>query len=359
MLRQYAALTWMLFKAYVRDRGAIFFSILIPIFITAIFGVLNFAGSSKVVVGVVNEAQNPASNLFIENLKRVDVLDIRTGDRDPEVTALRRGERDIVFVFPSDFAPSPQKSAGITVYEHAGRPQQVQIAESILGTMIDQASFAALQAQPLAKLERQQVDANNLTYVDFLIPGMVAMSIMQLGVFSVAFGLVQFRRTGALRRLMATPLRPAVLLAAQTTVRLVMMFLQVLLLIGIGIVFFKFHLVGSLPELLAVGVLGGLVFLTFGFIIAGTAKTEDQAAPLANMVSMPQMFLSGVFFSTATLPAWLKPIAALFPLTFFADAAREISTQGAHLWDVSKDLAGLAVWLVIGFVAAARFFRYD
>src|SRR5439155_5416031 len=123
--------------------------------------------------------------------------------------------------------------------------------------------------------------------------------------------------------------------------------------------FFKFHLVGSLPELLAVGVLGGLVFLTFGFVIAGTAKTEDQAAPLANMISMPQMFLSGVFFSTATLPAWLKPIAALFPLTFFADAAREISTQGAHLWDVSKDLAGLGVWLVVGFVIAARFFRYD
>jgi len=106
-------------------------------------------------------------------------------------------------------------------------------------------------------------------------------------------------------------------------------------------------------------VLGGLVFLTFGFVIAGTAKTEDQAAPLANMISMPQMFLSGVFFSTATLPAWLKPIAALFPLTFLADAAREVSTQGAHVWDVSKDVLGLVVWLVVGFVAAARFFRYE
>lgn len=359
MLRQYATLTWMLFKAYLRDRGAIFFSILIPILITAIFGVLNFGGSNKVTVGIVDEARNPASNLFIDNLKRVEILDVRLGEHDPELGALRRGERDIVFVFPADFAPSPQRSAAIDVYEHAGRPQQVAIAESVLGSQINQISFASLGAQALAKIAPQKVDANNLTYVDFLIPGMIAMSIMQLGVFSVAFGIVQFRRTGALRRLMATPLRPAVLLAAQTTVRLVMMFLQVLILVGMGILFFKFHLVGSLPELLAVGVLGGLVFLTFGFVIAGTAKTEDQAAPIANIVSMPQMFLSGVFFSTATLPAWLKPIAALFPLTFFADAAREVSTQGAHLWDVSKDLAGLAIWLVVGFVAAARFFRYD
>jgi ABC-2 type transport system permease protein len=112
-------------------------------------------------------------------------------------------------------------------------------------------------------------------------------------------------------------------------------------------------------ELLLVGLLGGLVFLTIGFAIAGAARTEDQAAPLANIVSMPQMFLSGIFFSTATLPAWLKPVAALFPLTFFADAAREVSTQGAHLWDVSKDLAGLAVWLVVGFAVAARLFHYD
>ncbi len=358
-MRQYLTLSWLLFKAYLRDRGALFFSILIPILITAIFGVLNFGGANQVVVGVVDEAANASSGRFIDGLKGVDALQLRGGDRDGELRALRRGERDLVVVFPADFAPNPRQSAAITVYEHAARPQQVGIAEAILARVVDEATFAAVGAQPLARLEREQVDAKRLTYVDFLIPGMVSMSIMQLGVFSVAFGIVQYRRTGALRRLMATPLRPATLLAAQTTVRLVMMFLQVLILIGMGLLFFNYHLVGSIGELLVVAVLGGLVFLTFGFAIAGTAKTEDQAAPLANLVSMPQMFLSGIFFSTAALPAWLRPITALFPLTFLADAAREIATQGEHLWDVPRDLAGLALWLVIGFVVAVRLFRME
>lgn len=358
-MRQYLFLSWLLFKAYLRDRGALFFSILIPILITAIFGVLNFGGSSKVVVGVADDAKNAASARFVDGLGKVDALEVRTGDRDGELRALQRGERDVVLVFPPDFSPSPRQSATITVYEHSGRPQQVSIAEAILGRVIDESTFAALGSQPIARLQREEIAANKLTYVDFLIPGMVSMSVMQLGVFSVAFGIVQYRRTGALRRIMATPLRPATLLAAQTTVRLAMMVLQVIILIGMGVLFFHYRLVGSVGELFVVAVLGGLVFLTFGFAIAGAAKTEDQAAPLANIVSMPQMFLSGVFFSTAALPAWLKPITAFFPLTFLADASREVATQGAHLWDVSADLGGLVVWLILGFIAAVRLFRLE
>lgn len=358
-MRRYLLLTWLLFKAYLRDRGALFFSFLVPILITAIFGVLNFGGPSRVVVGVADQATNAASAQFVEALKRVDVLQIRSGERDAELRALQRGERDLVLVFPPDFAPSPRASATIAIYEHAGRPQQVSVGEAILTRVVDQATFAVLGSQPIARFEREQVDAHKLTYVDFLIPGMVAMSVMQLGVFSVAFGIVQAKRTGALRRLMATPLRPATLLAAQTSVRLVIVLLQVLILVGMGMLFFGFKLVGSFPELVAVSVLGGAVFLTMGFAIAGSAKSEDQAAPLANLVSMPQMFLSGVFFTRDVLPAWLKPVTALFPLTFLADATREISTQGAHLWEVSGDLLGLVAWVAVCFVLAVRLFRFE
>ena len=358
-MRRYLTLSWLLLKAYVRDRGALFFSFLVPILITAIFGVLNFGGPNSVVVGVVDEASNAASAQFVDGLRKVGALEVHSGARDAELTALRRGQRDLVLVFPEGFAPSPRESAAIVVYEHSGRPQQVAVGRAILAQLVDQATFAATSTQPIARFERQEVDANRLTYVDFLIPGMVAMSIMQLGVFSVAFGIVESKRTGVLRRLMATPLRPATLLAAQTTVRLLMVLAQVVVLVGMGELLFGYHLVGNFAELVTVGVLGGVVFLAMGFAIAGSARTEDQAAPLANLVSMPQMFLSGIFFGRDALPAWLRPVTDFFPLTFLADAAREIGTQGAHLWDVSHDLLGLAVWLAIAFVAAVKLFRFE
>lgn len=358
-MRRFGTLTFIFAKSYLRDRLGIFFSVLVPIIITVLFGLMNFGGSAKVSVGVVDEASNAASARFADGLRQVSALDVHGGTRDEELRALQRGERDMVLVFPDGFAPSPTLSATILVYEHAGRPQQVSVGRAVLTQVVDQATFAAVGSQPIARFETQRVDANKLTYVDFLIPGMVALSIMQLGIFTVAFGVVQAKRLGVLRRLMATPLRPVELLAAQTVVRLGMVLAQVLVLVGLGVVLFKYTLVGNFVELVVVGVLGGLVFLALGYAIAGRARSEEQAAPLANLVSMPQMFLSGIFFGREALPTWLKPISDVFPLTFLADAAREVSTQGAHLWDVRGDILGLLAWLAIAFVAAVKLFRFE
>lgn len=362
-MRTAGVLSWSLFKIFWRDRTSVFFTFLMPVIITAIFGLLNFGGSVRVNVGVADEARNPASERIVETLRRVDTLRVTAGTPEDELRALRRGERDLVLVFPADFpadfAPNPRGTATITAYENAGRPDRVGVGRAVLTRVIDEISFAALGAQPIARIERESVDARNLTYVDFLIPGMIAFSVMQLGVFSVAFGIVQHRAQGVLRRLLATPLRPTTLLAAHTLVRLVNVVIQVVVLLGMGVLFFGYRPLGTFPELLVASVLGGVMFLTFGFAIAGRARSEDQAAPLAQLVTLPQAFLSGVWFPRDALPGWLRPITDYFPLTFLADATREIGTQGAHLWDVGVQVLGLAVWAVLGFVLAARLFRVE
>lgn len=356
-MRAFVVLAWSFFKAFWRDRASVFFTFLMPVIITGIFGLLNFGGGGvRVNVGIVDEASTQQSARLADALRRVEPVSVSSGTRDEELRALRRGDRDLVLVFPSDFG---RGSALITEYENAGRPQQVGIGNVIVTRVIDEASFASLGAQPIARLDRQAVDARNPTYVDFLIPGMIAFSVMQLGVFSVTFGIVQHRQSGVLRRLLATPLRPATLLAAHTVVRLVNVVIQVVVLIGMAVLFFRYRPAGTFPEMLAVSLLGGVVFLTFGFAIAGRARSEDQAQPLAQIVTLPQAFLSGVWFPRDVLPSWLKPLTDVFPLTFLADAAREIGTDGAHLWDVGGDLAGLAIWAVVGFALAARFFRLE
>jgi ABC-2 type transport system permease protein len=204
----------------------------------------------------------------------------------------------------------------------------------------------------------QEQPGRDLTYIDFLVPGVVAMTLMQLGISSVAFGFVQLKRTGAMRRLFATPTSPAYFLGAQLSSRLLIGLAEVLILLAVGLAF-GLHLVGSLILLLAISVLGLAVFLGIGFSVAGWAKNEDQAAPVANIIALPMMFLSGVFFSRDTIPDVLHRITDFLPLTYLADALRSIANDGAGLTAIGGDLLGLAVWAVIAFVVAVRLFSWE
>jgi ABC-2 type transport system permease protein len=101
------------------------------------------------------------------------------------------------------------------------------------------------------------------------------------------------------------------------------------------------------------------VFLAFGFAVAGWAKDENQAAPIANLVSFPMMFLSGTFFPRDGFPAVVKTITDYFPLTYLTDAMRRIANEGAHLTQLGPDLLGMFVWGVVMFFVAVKLFRWE
>ena len=101
------------------------------------------------------------------------------------------------------------------------------------------------------------------------------------------------------------------------------------------------------------------MFLALGFAVSGWARTEQQAAPLANIVSLPMMFLSGVFFSREVLPQILQRITDFLPLTYLVETIRGITVQGDTIWMQWPNLVGLAVWLVVAFVIANRTFRWE
>ena len=365
MVGQVTRYTLMLLRAYLRDRSALFFSVVLPLMFMLIFGALNFGAFGHVSVGVDDEAQNADSARFTTILQGVATFSIRTGAVADEKASLLKGDRDLVIVIPKDFrlAPTPAGLAAtapaLTVYANAGRAQQASVGQAILAQVIDQLTFAVNRTSPIVAMRVESVNARELRYVDFLVPGILAMTIMQLGISGVAFGLVAAKQRGVLRRIMATPFPPRRFLAAQVVERLILAVVQTLILLGVAVLVFKVQVVGSLPELLAVTILGSVVFLCLGFALAGWATTENQVAPLTQIVTLPQLFLSGVFFATDAVPAVVRPLTNLLPLTFLADALREISTSGATLWDVRGAVLGLLVWSAIGFALAVRLFRFE
>jgi len=139
----------------------------------------------------------------------------------------------------------------------------------------------------------------------------------------------------------------------------VILMLQVLIMIGAGVWVFNLHFIGSIFNMMIVGILGGVIFLSIGFALSGISKSEDQVAPLANLVSLPMMLLSGVFFSRSSLPGFAHVITDFFPLTYLADGLRAIAIEGAGLGDLVPQLIGLAVWCVVMIFIAIKAFRWE
>ena len=362
-MRQTLALTAMLLRAYVRDRTALFFSLFVPLLLMVIFGNLNLGAFGKVSLAIADQADNDASRQLIAALERVDTLDVQRTDAEAALRRLKRTELDLLLVIPADFRIAParpgQDVPTVTLYGDDARPEEVAIGSTILGALIDRTSIAASGTAPVVALKQEAVQGVRLRYVDFLVPGIIGVNVMQLAVFSVSIALVGDKRRGVLRRLMATPLRPSRYLGAQVLSRLVLGVAQVLVLVAVAIVLFRVTFVGGILPLLAVSVLGSLLFLTIGFTVAGWARTENQVPAIAQLITLPQFFFSGVFFSTDAAPAAIRPVTHVLPLTFLNDALREISVQGATLWDVRTQILGLLVWTAVGFVLAVRFFRFD
>ena len=362
-MRQVLGYTLMLLRAYRRDRVALFFGFFFPLIFMGLFGILNFGSFGHVSLGIVDNATNADSQAFRASLEKIETLQVTNGTEADEQAALTKGDLDIVLVIPADFKIAPARAGQpvptMTLFENAGRGQQVAVGEAILNQVIDQLSFAVTQSAPILATKKQVVEGRNLKYVDFLTPGSLGMTIMQLGVASVMFAFVVDRQRGVIRRIMATPISRRNYMAAHVLERLILAVLQVLVLLAVAVFGFKVAIIGSIWVLLLVVVLGSALFLTLGFAVSGFVTTENQAPAIMQLVTLPQMFLSGVFFSRDAVPAFLKPVADVLPLTFVNEALRQVSTAGASLGDISGNIIGILIWTAITFVIAFRFFRLE
>jgi ABC-2 type transport system permease protein len=362
-MRQTLRLFALLLRGYVRDRTALFFSLVVPLMLMVIFGYLNLGDFGRVSVAVDDEAKNQSSAQFVQILKDIDTFQVTETSRDEALNKLRRTELDMLVVIPNDFVIAParpgQTVPQLAVYGDDARPQQVAVGRQIVAQIIDRLSFAVTQTAPVVAIRDETVQGVRLRYVDFLVPGILGVNIMQLAIFSVAFALVADKQRGVLRRIMATPVRVPSLLTAHVLTRLVIAAGQVAVLLLVALILFNVTIVGGIGPLVVVALLGTILFLTIGFALAGWATTENQVPAIAQLITLPQFFFSGVFFSKNAAPEIIRPITNILPLTLLNDALREISVQGAALWDVRTQIAGLLVWTALGFILAVRLFRFE
>lgn len=353
-------------KGLTRDRAALFWTFFFPIMFVLLFGVLfSGSGDSKVSVGWVDQDNTQASAGLRQAFASVPLLTLQDGTLDAEKTAMQHGDISAIIVVPQGLQDAivqtktgAKASASLQLFTDPAQTQTMQVVQGAVSQIANGFNLQLAGGSDVLSVTPQTLSSTNVSTVTYLVPSILAMALMQLGVFA-AVPLVQQREKGILKRMGATPLARWKLVASNILLRLIVAAVDTVLIIGVGIAFFSIQIVGNL--LLAAGFvfLGAGAFLALGFMLASFLKTEEQATGVVQVVQMPLMFLSGIFFPFTFMPDFLRSIARLLPLTYLGDGLRQSMVNAPEVAPIAVDAAILGGWLVVCLAISARSFRWE
>jgi ABC-2 type transport system permease protein len=208
-------------------------------------------------------------------------------------------------------------------------------------------------------LQPEKTTGGNFEFIDYIAPGILAMSIMQTGIYGMSLFIVSARQKGILKRIQATPVQPAMLLASRIIVSIIIIGMQAIVLLGIAFLVFDVQIAGNFLVLISMIILGSLVFIMLGFIISSVSKTTESADSFSSVISMPMMFLGDVFIPISVLPGYIQIVAKLMPLTYLSDAFRKIMLHGSGPADFWTNIVILIVFGIVMFTGAVKLFRWE
>lgn len=350
------------FKQFFRDRTALFFTFAFPLLFMIIFGLV-FSGDNDNVnydIGLANQDESVIGTTFSESLQMVPIFEVSEGVLDDKLAELKEGDIQAVVQIPANVqsAINSGNVAEIIVYYDPAQATSSQVILSVLDQIVNEANYILTQQPAVIKLSEQSIQVNILRNIDYLVPGILAMSILFLGLFG-ALPMVEWREKQVLKRFGATPLRRSTIVLSQVTYRLILAVIQALIIISVAYFVFDVEIVGNWVVLFGLIILGTLTFVSLGYLAVSRAKTTESAMPIIQLVQFPMLFLSGVFFPIDFMPDFMRPIVNALPLTYLGDTFRQVMVEATPLYPMIVNLAVLAGWLVVCMVLAIRFFRWE
>jgi ABC-2 type transport system permease protein len=342
-------------KIHSRDRQAIFFSVFFPL---VFMFVISFASSNDpdpIELGIVNNANNALATEFIAALEGSQLFTVTLADESVLRDELAAGEKSVVLILPDDFRDNGTP-VDLTVLIDAAQVRQVAVVLPVLEQALVTVERNLRNIDPLFSLNIEDVQSRTQSYLDFVVPGLLAFSIMNIGVAGSGFNIVEYRRKGILKRLFVTPIEPRDFISGLVLARLTICLVQISGLILAAIFLFKVIFVGNIASLYVFIVFGTVIFLSIGFCLGSLAKSQQAIMAIGNLVTFPQMILSGIFFPIESLPELVQPVANFLPLSFISNGLREIAINGTTLADLLPDILGMIIWAIIAMVLAIKLF---
>jgi ABC-type multidrug transport system permease subunit len=354
--RRFLAATVAQLKMTFRNRIALFWALAFPIIFMTLLGILFGGSTSGGTLTIVDQARTPAARALVHALERNPGIEAKTDTSDP--AAARKdvvdGDRDALLVLSSGSAGTQAR----LFYSNASA-EQAGIIRGIVAGAADAVSIRASGRPPAIAYRQQSVDSTALDYVDFLLPGIIAIAIMTSSVFGLSTILVDWRKRGILRRLKLTPMPLAEFFGSRIAASLAVTVLQVAVLLVFGRIAFGIHISATAWAAVPVALAGSLAFLAFGFLVGSLVGSPETADAVANSVTTPMMFLSGTFFPVSSLPTALGVVAKALPLYYLSEGLRETTVRGLSIAHAAPDVIVLIGVTLILAVLSLRTFRWE
>ena len=358
------------FKELIREPGVLFWGIVFPILMSLGLGVAFtqktdvvrkvaviesenkttstkldslFESQAQAIPEVSRDSFNYSLTIPDEQLGNTTFLFRKTGWQDA-LLMLKRGKVNLIL----------EEKDGKTNYHFDPLNPDAQLSYIKLSGLLGENEIQPKNDQAIIK----PLTLKGTRYIDFLVPGMVAMGVMMSCMWGISYGIIDRRSKKLLRRMVATPMKKSYFLLSLITVRFAMNFIESGLLILFAWLAFNITIQGNVAALLAIFMAGNFAFAGIAvFISAYTANTEVGNG-LINAIVMPMMVLSGVFFSYHNFPDWSIPVIQKLPLTMLADGIRSIFNEGAGAGEIFMPFAILTIIGILFFSAGLKLFRW-
>jgi ABC-2 type transport system permease protein len=296
-------------------------------------------------VAIVSGAGARQTESLLQGSPRHASFKVNVVDGDAARKGFRLGKYDVVI--------EPDGAGGWRYRYDPARPESV-LAHSEVN---DALQAAAGRKDAVATSEVTSSEPGS-RYIDFLIPGLLGMNLMNSGMWGIGFALVDMRQRKLLKRCVGTPMRRGDFLLALLSSRLVLMIIEIGLLLTLGVIVFHMKVLGSIFAILLLGSAGAMCFGGVGLLTASRAQKIESVSGLMNLVMMPMWIFSGVFFSYERFPLVVQPLIKLLPLTALNDALRASILEGTPLIHQWQRLLVMGLWGGVSFLLALKWFRW-
>jgi ABC-2 type transport system permease protein len=335
------------FKTFLREPAILFWAILFPIIMAWVLGIaFSNKGESLRAVYVTGGAEIP------EKITGEKVFGDETGNpvrikfqKTPEEEAVKAIKRGVIAIYI-------EISNDSLIYHFDPANSDAQLTHLLLEREINGAPEGRVKAA-ISPLQTK-----GTRYIDFLIPGLIALGIMNSCIWGIGWTLIETRMKKLLRRMVATPMKKSVFFSSYIVTRIVLGGIETLLLLLFATLYFGTEITGNVGAFIVVFLSGIFAFAGIAILIASrTAKTEI-ANGLVNAVTLPMMILSGIFFNYHNFPDWVIPVIQVLPLTLLADSIRAVFIEAAGFTEVLKPVTILLATGLVTFIVGLKSFKW-
>ncbi len=352
-------------KRFFRDRLALFFGILFPVLFLFVFGSFssNSANNISLNVGLINQSHTALAFQAEKLIRHTKVFKINTDIKtlSGANNKLNEGQLDGVIVLPPTFGQIRNRKLQGTaeVYYSGNNTTAGQTLLSILSSTFTVLNRSYVPQTGPVSVKGYTSGKQSLTPFDYTFAGLLGFSIAGIGIFGPVNVFPELKKQGILRRLHTTPLHVWQYFLATMIAQAITGLVALGVMFIVAATVFHLQVVDNIFSIMLFMIISIFAILGLGLAIGGWAKNERQAAPLANIIVFPMLFLSGTFFPRYLMPHWLQSVSTYLPLTPVIDGSRLLITAGFSLAQIGPQLLVLGIWLVIIYLIAFRVFRWE